>query len=476
MTADQRPWKVSEVLEATGGRLLCPDNDAVLTGISIDSRTIDKGALFVALSGQQHDGHRFVEQALSKGAGGVVVSEAYAAQASRDALKDCCCFAVPDTLRALGQLAAFRRRHSDVSVVAVTGTNGKTTTKEMTAAVLGRSFSVLKTEGNFNNLVGVPLTLFRLREDHEWAVLELGMNHPGEIAQLAEISKPQVGIITNVGAGHLEGVRNLDGVARAKGELLEALGQDGTAVLNVDDERLCRMAEGFPGRVVTFGIQSSAEVWAVPVSQTTSRSSFDLCWYDESTRVRLNITGLGAIYNGLAAAAVGYRLGLSMEEVKEGLESIQAMPGRMEILKLPGGLHAINDTYNANPASMAQAVETLCALKGNGRGVFIAGDMLELGEYTETAHSQLGVLVARSGIARLFVTGDHATKVADGAVGAGMEAGRVFVGSKAQILDALKSCLGPGDWILVKGSRMMAMEDIIKGLQGQGGDQTRLHE
>jgi UDP-N-acetylmuramoyl-tripeptide--D-alanyl-D-alanine ligase len=476
MTADQRPWKVSEVLEATGGRLLCRDNDAVLTGISIDSRTIDKGALFVALSGQQHDGHRFVEQALSKGAGGVVVSEAYAAQATRDTLKDHCCFAVPDTLRALGQLAAFRRRQSDVSVVGVTGTNGKTTTKEMTAAVLGRSFSVLKTEGNFNNLVGVPLTLFRLREDHEWAVLELGMNHPGEIARLAEISKPQVGIITNIGAGHLEGVRNLDGVARAKGELLEALGQDGTAVLNVDDERLCRMAEGFSGRVVTFGIHSSAEVWAVPVSQTISRSSFDLCWYDESTRVRLNITGLGAIYNGLAAAAVGYRLGLSMEEVKEGLESIQAMPGRMEILKLAGGLHAINDTYNANPASMAQAVETLCALKGNGRGVFIAGDMLELGEYAETAHGQLGVLVARSGIARLFVTGDHAAKVADGAVGAGMEAGRIFVGSKAQILDALKGCLGPGDWILVKGSRMTAMEDIIKGLQGRGGDQTGLHQ
>jgi len=463
----QRIWTVSQVLEATGGRLVFGDDRTCIRGVSIDTRSIHEGELFIAISGKSHDGHQFVKEAHEKGAVGVMVSEAYTAEASSGFERDKCWIAVPDPLKALGDLATFRRRQSQISVVAVTGTNGKTTTKEMTASVLGQAFSVLKTPGNFNNLIGLPLTLFGLDEDHEWAVLELAMNRPGEIARLAEICEPQIGVITNIGAGHLQGVKDIDGVMEAKGELLHALGEDGTAVLNIDDQRICRLAEQFKGRVVSFGIHSSAEVWATPISQSRSSCSFDLGWYDESIRVSLVTPGSGAIYNALAAAAVGCRLGLSMEEVKKGLEGTIPMPGRMEVLSLAGGIYVINDTYNANPASMSLSVDTLRSLKGNGRSIVVLGDMMELGDHARKAHRELGVLVARAGIARLYATGQFAGVLAEGAIGAGMEAEKTFVGSREEIVETLMGSLGPGDWVLVKGSRLMVMEKVVEDLQSE---------
>lgn len=467
MATGRHSWSVSSVLEATGGRLVFGNEKSNLKAISTDSRTLSEGDLFVAIRGDKFDGHVFAKEALVKGAGGVLVSEAYAASESPAVTQGSCVIAVSDPLRALGDMAAFYRRQSEASMVAITGTNGKTTTKEMTAAVLRRIFSVLKTEGNFNNLIGLPLTLFKLHDGHEWAVLEMAMNHPGEIARLTHICNPQVGVITNIGHGHLEGVRDIDGVMKAKGELLEGLEDDGTAVLNIDDQRVCKLAERFAGRVVSFGIHSSAEVWATPVSQTASHCSFDLSWYDKSVRIRLGIPGSGAIYNALAAAAVGYRLGISLNEVKAGLEATVALPGRMQIIALSGGVHVINDTYNANPGSMVQAMEALGSLKGNGRGIFIAGDMLELGDYAESAHRELGVIAARARLAYLCATGAFAQTLADGAVGAGMDPEKIFVGSQEDIVEALKGRLGPGDWVLVKGSRLTAMEKVVEGLRDQ---------
>ena len=469
MTIVQKSWGISDVLEATGGRLAAGDDTTAIRGVSTDSRSIQEGELFVAISGQRYDGHQFVQEACEKGASGVLVSEVYVETESPGLEGKQCWIAVPDTLKALGDLAAFCRRQSKASVVAITGTNGKTTTKEMTAAVLGKAFSVLKTPGNFNNLIGLPLSLFRLEENHEWAVLELAMNHPGEIGRLARICKPQVGVITNIDAGHLEGVKDIEGVMQAKGELLEVLGENGTAVLNIDDQRICQLAEQFDGRVISFGIHSSAEVWAIPVSQSRSTCSFDLCWYDESVRVSLAVPGNGAIYNALAAAAVGYRLGLSAEEVKHGLETVVPLPGRMELMRLPGGIHVINDTYNANPGSMALAIDTLCSLKGNGRGIFVAGDMMELGDHAESAHRELGALVMRAGMARIYATGEFAWAVADGATAAGMDPKKIFIGSREEIVEVLAAGLHPGDWILVKGSRLMAMEKVVEGLRLEVG-------
>ncbi len=469
MTHNPTNWSISDVLEATDGRLAFGNDTNRFKAISTDSRTIKGGELFVAISGQKYDGHQFVKMAFDRGALGALVADAYMATDLSDFRQGQCLIVVPDTLKSLGDMAAFHRRRSKASVVAITGTNGKTSTKEMTAAVLDEVFPVLKTAGNFNNLIGLPLTLFRLEEEHEWAVLELAMNHLGEIRRLARICKPQVGVITNIGAGHLEGVKDIDGVMKAKGELLEVLGEDGIAVLNIDDQRLCRLAEEYHGRVVSFGIDSSAEVWATPVSQTASSCSFDLCWRDESVRVKLEIPGKGAIYNALAAAAVGYRLGLSMEEVKRGLELMAPLPGRMEISALSGGIHLINDTYNANPGSMALAIDTLRSLKGKGRGILMIGDMKELGQHAEKAHRELGALVGHAGMARLYATGEFAHIVEEGAVRAGMHREKIFIGTQEEILGAVDSRLSPGDWVLVKGSRLTAMEKLVEGLVSQIG-------
>ncbi|NVL89710.1 MAG: UDP-N-acetylmuramoyl-tripeptide--D-alanyl-D-alanine ligase [Desulfobacterales bacterium] len=464
MTSNSKTWGVSDVLHATGGRLVCGSEETRFQAISTDSRTAEHGDLFIAIAGEKCDGHDFLQEAFDRGALGVLVAEDYISKRSQAPKGEKHWIAVPDTLKALGDLAAFGRRQSNVSVVAVTGTNGKTTTKEMTASVLSQTFNVLKTSGNFNNLIGLPLTLFGLNDSHEWAVLEVAMNRPGEIRRLTEIANPDLGVITNVEAGHLEGVKDIDGVMEAKGELLEGLGQDGTAVLNIDDQRVCRLAERFSGRVVSFGIESSAEVSGTPVSQTRSGVSFDLSWYDESIRVSLKIPGKAAIYNALAAAAVGYRADLSIEQVKKGLESAVPLPGRMEISTLPGGIHLIDDTYNANPGSVAAAIETLCSLKGSGRGIFVIGDMLELGQHAQAAHKHIGILAERAGLAGLYVTGEFAGAVTEGAVGAGMDHRKISIGTREEIVEVLKERLGPGDWVLIKGSRLTAMDKVVQGL------------
>jgi len=466
---EEQIWSADEIYRATGGRLVAGRKDVSCKGISTDSRTVKKGNCFVALPGEKYDGHAFIQKALNNGAKGLVVSESYISDISDRPLDWAGVYviAVPDTLKALGDIATFHRERSRVSVVAITGTNGKTTTKEMTARILERSFSVLKTRGNFNNLIGLPLTLLRLNPAHEWAVLELAMNHPGEIERLARICNPQLGVITNIAPGHLEGVRDLDGVMHAKGELLEVLGEGGTAILNIDDPKVCQLAERFPGRVVPFGVHRAAEVWAVPFHHTASGCSFDLHWQNMATRVHLRTPGLGAIYNAVASAAVGYQLGLSIDEVKEGLESTPSVPGRMTILDLPGGIHLIDDTYNANPGSMTQAIETLTELKGNSRGILITGDMLELGEHSVAAHKELGALAAKSDISHLYATGEFAKTVAEGAKRAGMNGKQVSVCNPEEIVKEVTKRLAPGDWVLVKGSRLMAMERIVDALRAK---------
>lgn len=473
MNNNPGPWTVDDVLKATGGRLISGAAGARFRGISIDSRTIRRGDLFVAIAGDNYDGHDFLEKACRAGAPGVLIAERYPGRDSLLSNGKVLCIVVADTLKALGDLAAFHRRKSPVSVVAVTGTNGKTTTKEMAAAVLGRTFKVLKTPGNFNNLVGLPLTLFGLDAGHEWAVLEIAMNRPGEIRRLAEIAKPNFGVITNIGAGHLEGVQDLDGVMAAKGELLDVLGQDGIAALNADDERVARLAARFHGRVVAFGIYGSAEVWGAPVGQTLSGACFDLGWRNESTRVTLKIPGMGAVYNALAAAAVGYGVGLPMVEIKKGLEQTAALPGRMEIMALTGDIHLVNDTYNANPASVSAAIKALDALKGDGRGLLVIGDMLELGEHARNAHKEIGIKAARAGLSGLFATGEFAGDVADGAAGAGMDTRKIHTGTKEALIQALEHSVKPGDWLLIKGSRRMAMDQVVDKLRSHIGANRR---
>ena len=377
--------------------------------------------------------------------------------------------AVRDTTRALGDLAAFHRARTDVAVVAITGSNGKTTTRQMTAAVVARKFNTLSTTGNYNNQIGVPLTLLRLAPEHRWAVVELGSNSPGEIARLAQICSPDIGVITNVAPAHLEGLGSLDGVMREKEQLLDHLKAKGKAVLNADDRRVSKIAARTKKDVLFFGLSERAAIRASAVNEKASGISFSLDLPQESLTVDLKAAGHFMVVNALAAAAVGHLLGLPAAEIKAGLETFEPAWGRMNILQTASGIHVIDDTYNANPESMKAAITTLVSLRANNRSIFVAGDMLELGAQAESLHRQVGVRAATANINKLLVTGDYADAVADGAKKAGMKSENIFTGSQGKILNALKGSLKPGDWVLVKGSRGAHMDTVVEGLKKWAG-------
>jgi len=460
------PWTTAEILEATRGDLLCGDIKHTFEGVSIDSRTISANELFVAIKGKVYDGHRFVSNVISSGVRGLIISKDkvcdFAGTDWQD--KGIVCVAVSDTTKALGDLASFNRRRTDVSVIAITGSNGKTTTREMTASVVSTRYKTLSTKGNFNNEIGLPLTLLDLKNSHQWAVLELGMNRPGEIYRLGEICIPDIGVITNIGFAHLEGLSSIKGVMNAKGELLKRIKPDGTAVLNADDSRVLYLSTKTSRKVLYFGLSEDASIRALDVNETTTGISFTLVLPEERITIKLRAFGRFMVSNALAAASVGYIIGLSLEEIKAGLEYFQPVKGRINIFDVRG-VHIIDDTYNANPDSMEAAIRILSSLKGSSRGILVAGDMLELGEHAESMHKKIGALSARSKIARLYVTGEFAEAVANGAGKEDKNSMDIFIGAREEILEDLKKSLLPGDWVLVKGSRAMGMEKIVEGLK-----------
>ncbi len=465
------PWTLSEILKATGGELLCGDKTQRFEKVCIDSRSISPNDLFIAIVGDVHDGHTFANDVVKQGVGGLVVAKEKIGELpiSEWQARNIACVAVRDTTRALGDLAAFHRARTDVAVVAITGSNGKTTTRQMMVAVVARKFNTLSTTGNYNNQIGVPLTLLRLAPEHRWAVVELGSNSPGEIARLAQICSPDIGVITNVAPAHLEGLGSLDGVMREKEQLLDHLKAKGKAVLNADDRRVSKIAARTKKDVLFFGLSERAAVRATAVNEKASGISFSLDLPQESLTVDLKAAGHFMVVNALAAAAVGHLLGLPVAEIKAGLETFEPAWGRMNILQTASGIHVIDDTYNANPESMKAAITTLVSLRANNRSIFVAGDMLELGAQAESLHRQVGVRAATANINKLLVTGDYADAVADGAKKAGMKSENIFTGSQGKILNALKGSLKPGDWVLVKGSRGAHMDTVVEGLKKWAG-------
>ena len=463
-------WHSSHIIEAVHGELLYGDPEYSFAGISIDSRTISQGDLFVAIKGQNYDGHDFIADAVENGAAGLLLSKSELAGGcyKKWTKKGIVCFAAKNTVVALGDLAAFNRKRTGVSVVAITGSNGKTTTKEMTALLLSRRFDTLATKGNYNNEIGLPLTMFRLTASHKWAVLELGMSKPGEIGRLAEICRPDIGVITNIGTAHLEGFDSIEGIACAKGELLEHIGKNGTAVLNADDPRLFSLADKVQNELLFFGFNENAGVRAKNIKQEAFGLSFSLLLPGESISVKLKAHSPVFVSNALAAAATGHLAGLNAGEIKSGLENFQPVMGRMDIINTRRGFHIIDDTYNANPCSMKAAINALQTLKGRERGIFVAGDMLELGKDAALIHQEIGALAAACDISKLYVTGVFADDVAKGAHSKGLQSEKILSGTKEEILDDLANRIKPGDWILVKGSRAMCMEDIVKELKNRG--------
>jgi UDP-N-acetylmuramoyl-tripeptide--D-alanyl-D-alanine ligase len=464
------PFHARDVVAWTGGTLLRGDPACRFDAVSIDTRTLVPGALFVAIAGPKHDAHAFLAQAVAAGAAGLVID---AGRALPDGLPtDLPVVAVDDGTRALGALAAGHRGDYTGPLVAITGSNGKTTTKEMCAAILGVSAPCLHNEGNLNNEYGLPLTLLRRDASHRSLVVELGMNHRGEIARLAAIARPTVGVLTNVGTAHIEHLGSQDEIALEKGDLVAALDAGGSAVLNADDARVLAQAERTPARVVRFGLGPQADVRPETLRTIDGRFAFDLC--APEGRIPVEVAGLAetAVANALAAAGAALAAGASLDDAAEGLGRYRPVPGRLVAIALPGGGLLVDDTYNANPQSMEVALRILARLAGDAEGsaarsIAVLGDMGELGEASACAHHETGRLAATLGIDHLFAVGERAQEVAAGATAAGMDAARVHASrDAAETGSRVRDMLRPGDRVLVKGSRAMRMERIVEQLSG----------
>jgi UDP-N-acetylmuramoyl-tripeptide--D-alanyl-D-alanine ligase len=433
-----------------------------ITGVSIDSRTIKAGELFVAIRGDRFDGHDFVPDALKKGAWGAVVERAVleTRYASIGGLKNI--IAVEDTLLSLQEMSLIHRKKFSLPVVGITGSNGKTTTKEMLACILRQKGPVLRNEGNLNNHIGVPLTLLKLDASHRSAVIEMGMSAAGEIETLTRLVSPDVGVITNIGPAHLEFLGSTDMVAQAKAELIENMRLDGTAVLNADDPYFDMLKGKFYGSILSFGIKNKADVKADGVRPAKDAMDFTLRTDGSSVPVRLRAVGTHNVSNALAAAAAALAVGMPMESVKFGLEDFSPVAMRSELRPVEGRL-VLADYYNANPGSVTAALETLVSLRSGKAAVAVLGDMLELGEAAPEAHRDVGRTAARLGVDLLITVGTLAAYIAEGAIDGGMPRERVVEAkSHAAAAALLKERTRRGDTVLIKGSRGMKMEKILE--------------
>jgi UDP-N-acetylmuramoyl-tripeptide--D-alanyl-D-alanine ligase len=463
------PWNAEDIIRATGGDPLTGGGTITFTGVSIDSRSVSEKDFFVAVKGERHDGHYFIPDVISKGVKGFLISREMRMHLPVDEWisKGIWIVAVENTVAALGALAGFQRRRAGIPVAAITGSNGNTTTKHLPAAVVGRKFNTLHTVGNLNNEIGLPLTLLKLSRAHQAAVVEMGMNHPGEITRLSAIAQPDIGVITTIGPAHLEGLGTVEDVMAAKGEIRKHMKEDGCLVLNGDNPYCLRLGASTRQKVIYFGTSEQAHVRAVDVQKSGYGSSFTMVLPQDKIRVNLGLPGRFMVNNALAAGTVGHLLGISTKEIQAGIESVKPAKGRMAVLETKRGVRIIDDTYNANPGSMEAALRTLIFLKEKNRGILVAGDMLELGEQSAELHAQIGRLAAELGVDGLFLTGREVASVARGAHMAGMPAGDIVTGDKIEIAEKLSRDLRPSDWVLVKGSRSMGMEEIVEYLMNR---------
>jgi UDP-N-acetylmuramoyl-tripeptide--D-alanyl-D-alanine ligase len=463
------PLTAGDVAAWSHGTLLAGDPALRFAGVSIDTRTIEPGFLFFAIRGPNHDAHRFLADARARGAAGWVIEEAAALPA--DGPGATVAIEVDDTTRALGAVAAAHRARFDGPVVAITGSNGKTTTKEMCAAILSRPGPCLATRGNLNNEYGLPLTLLRRREEDRTAVVELGMNHRGEIAALAAIARADVGVVTNVGTAHIEHLGSREEIAREKADLLAAIAPEGTAILHGDDPLLRAEASRVRARLVSFGLDPSCDVRAEKIERSApGRFAFD--WVTGEARHRVEVAGLheGTVPNALAAATAARAAGASAEDVVAGLADYRPAPGRMSLLVRPGDVWIVDDSYNANPQSTAAALAGVAELRGAGRVLAVLGDMGELGDTANEAHEAAGRLAAELGFDGLAVLGEHAGRTLAAARAAGLPAEACIEGrDHADVVERVAARLRPGDRVLVKGSRAARMERVVEGLVDRTG-------
>ncbi len=470
-------WAIKDLSSALKTDPALPVEDKRFSTIGTDSRTITPDMVFLALKGESFDGHTFIPALVEKGINGFVVETGYLDTldpALKDRMDDksIALFETRDTLTALGMLARYQRQRSNVKLVAITGSNGKTTTRKMTREIFSTQFTVLATKGNFNNEVGMPLTLLNLSLAHEWAVIEMGMNHPGEISRLSAIACPDIAMITNTSGAHLEGLKTADNVAHAKAEIFQHVQKNGTAIIFADDPR-CQILEDHArenpdiDQVCFFGDQSKTDTKASQITSTGTGTSFLVRENGSIARYTVNSPARFMVNNALAAITAAQTAGIDPGNIRTGLENFTPVQGRMNLGQLSNGINLIDDTYNANPASMAQALKTLIQVADKGQGIAILGDMLELGPTSAQLHRKMGFLAAKLNPARVYLFGKEVAHLMEGAIEKGYPRDRIFIGPKDEIAALAAKALKKQNWILLKGSRGMAMETLIPALEAR---------
>ena len=471
-------WSAGQAAAVTGGKVKAGDPGRTAKAISTDTRSIAMGDGFVALSGENFDGHNFVQAAAKKGAAWVMVEKG---KAPAKTVGPTAVIEVDDTLDALGSLARAHRESFKLGVVAVTGSIGKSTTKEMIAAILSGKGRVLKNRGNLNNRIGLPHTLFRLNAGHDYAVLEMGCNMPGEIGELAKIAAPDVGLITRVAPVHLEGLGSVEGVARAKTEMLQEMGKDSTFVLNLDDPLIKKHVKSFKGRLIGFSEKPDTafkgeSLHLVDVEKDVvggrPRIMYKIQRKKDGKKTGKAVEGFlwtlsrhNAV-NALAACTAARAFNVPLAEAVERVRGYKALAGRGEVFRSRVGAFIMDDSYNSSPVAVAEALDTLAWWGGPVRKLAVLGDMLELGKEADRYHREMGEKAADTGLDYLVVKGNEAKKVADAAVKAGLPRDRAIVArDNREAAAILKKVVKKGDWVLVKGSRGMGLDKVSRELR-----------
>jgi UDP-N-acetylmuramoyl-tripeptide--D-alanyl-D-alanine ligase len=448
------PLSILQIAKLAEAKVETDDGKTSIERISTDSRTIKDGELFVALRGENFDGHKFVEDVAKRGAAGAIVDPKWKGKVPNK-------FALvraSDTLLAYQNLATNYRKSLSLKVVAITGSNGKTSTKDFCASVLGRKFRVTKTQGNFNNHVGLPRTILETTSEHEVGVWEIGMNHPGEVAPLAKIAAPDAAIITNIGVAHIEFMGTREAIAREKGALAEAVDSEGTVILNADDPFSEGIAKRTRARVVLAGINNGV-LRATEIEQSAGGSEFTILEGGHRCRARLSVPGLHMVQNALLAVAAGRAFGVLLEECAVGLATAPLTKARLQIKEI-NGVQFLDDSYNANPDSMKAALRTLMELDADGRRIAVLGEMRELGAESQRGHEEVGEEAAALGVDQLIGIGEMGGIISGAAKKAGLEKSDT-VESTSEAADLLIDIAEPGDLILIKGSRLARTEDVI---------------
>jgi len=453
---------IEEIVNASKGMLINPVRDLVVTGVSIDSRSVKQGDMFIALKGENFDGHDFIGKAIENGAA-LVVAHKQSEGCSTP------CVLVEDTAKALQDIAGYYRSKFKIPFVAVTGSAGKTTTKDMIASVLSEKFNVLKTEGNFNNAIGLPLTLFKLQCSHDIAVLEMGMNSLGEIRLLSDIVRQSVGVISNVGTAHIEKLGSRENILRAKLELFSYFNSAGTAVINGDNDMLAAF-DSEKYRILRYGLNKSNDIYAYEIKEKGEAGiDFTVFMKGVPESFTVLLPGMHNVYNALSAIAVARLFGMEAEDIRKGLLRFRPSKMRMDIINLESGVKLINDVYNANPESMKAAIDVLQSLKSNGRSICILGDMLELGDLSSKEHYEIGRYAASSGVDILIAVGSFSEDMKRGAQASGMNSNNIYAFFAAEaVTESLDAIIKPFDTVLLKGSRRLKMEVLVDYLRERG--------